>query len=576
MFLYNNIDINKSKTNMETIFVEIGFGILLAIVFGILAKILKQPLVIAYIIAGFVIAPYFFDSQQGKEIVSVFSTIGIAFLLFIVGMEMKTEKILEIGKKVVLVGLLQVLITFVLGFLLSILLGFSTIVSIYIGIALSFSSTVIVVNLLSEKRSIDSLYGKISIGVLILQDVFALIILVVLSGFENKIGINFQGISMIILKVLTAFFVIYLTSRFIIKPVFKYLAHSLDILFLSSIAWCFAVSGMAVLLGFSVEMGAFLAGISLAQLPYSEEIVLKLSPLRDFFLILFFVSLGMQTNFSGMEKIFLPLIVITLFVLIIKPSIIMFILSKFGFTKRTSFYSGVSLSQTSEFSLIIVAIGLSLGHIKNDIVTLVILVTIITILVSSYLTTFLGHIYNVLQKQLSFFDGKNCKKEKTKSIKFTNHIILFGYHRLGKQILKSLEKISKKVLIIDLDPDVVYELINKGKYCMYGDAYDPDLIEKLNLSKAQMIVTTFSGKKSNAYLIKKAKEKNKKIKIISMADHADDAIYLYNIGADYVILPHHLSGEYMASMFEDMGKNKKSFKKIKNSHINFLKQYKVG
>jgi len=559
---------------MEKIFIELGFEIFIATVFGIVARLLKQPLVIAYIITGFILGPSIFGVISGKEVVSLFSTIGIAFLLFIVGMELNPEKLAELGKKTIFLGIIQVVLTSLGGYIVSRLLGFTDLVSIYIGIVLSFSSTVIVVNLLSEKKAITNLYGKIVVGILIIQDVAALFVLVFLSGSKSGEALSLLLFASILVKAILLFVIAYLISKIGIKKVFNYLAHSPDLLFLASIGWCFAVAGGAVLLGFSIEMGAFIAGLTLASLSYSDEITLKLSPLRDFFLILFFITLGMQIDWSGIPGFILPLVVLVLFVIFFKTLIILVSMGAFGFTKRTSFYTAVSLSQVSEFSLIIVALGASIGHLDRNVVSMIILVTIITILTSTYLIHFLGHIYNLIQKPLSVFERNKIKEKKEKIPSLKNHIILFGYHRVGRQIFKSLEKISKKIIVVDIDPDVIYDLNCKGKYCVYGDAYDPALLEKLNISKAKMIIATFPGKKSNAYLIKKARLKNKKAKIIAMADHASDAIYLYKTGADYVILPHHMMGIYVASMIEDVNRGKKDLGKIKKSHIQFLKDYK--
>jgi len=559
---------------MEKIFIELGFEIFIATVFGIIARLLKQPLVIAYIITGFILGPSIFGLISGQETISLFSTIGIAFLLFIVGMELSPDKLAELGKKTIFIGIIQMILTALGGYVLSRLLGFTDLVSIYIGIVLSFSSTVIVVNLLSEKKAITNLYGKMAVGILVLQDIAALFVLVFLGGIKSGEALSLLLMISILIKAALLFLIAYLVSKIVIKKTFNYLAHSPDLLFLASIAWCFAIAGGAYLLGFSIEMGAFIAGLSLASLPYSDEITLKLSPLRDFFLILFFITLGMQIDWSGISGFILPLIVLVLFVIFFKTLVVLVTMGAFGFTKRTSFYTAVSLSQVSEFSLIIAALGASIGHLDKSIVSLIILVTIITILTSSYLINFLGHIYNLIQKQLSFFEINKVKEKTEKIPVLKNHTILFGYHRLGKQIFKSLEKINKKIIVVDIDPDVVYDLSCHGKYCVYGDAYDPLLLEKLNISKAKMIVTTFPGKKSNAYLIKKIKAQNKNAKIIAMADHASDAIFLYKTGADYVILPHHLTGAYVASMLEDVSRKKKDLGAIKKSHIQFLKNYK--
>ena len=556
---------------MENIFIELGLGIFIASIFGIIAKLLKQPLVIAYIFTGFVIAPFLFGSQGSREIISIFSTTGIAFLLFMVGIELKVEKILEAGKKILLIGFLQIFFTALLGYFLSILLGFNSTVSLYIGIVFSFSSTVIVVNLLSEKKALSSLYGRIAISILILQDVFALLVLVFLSGMKDGSDFSFLEMGQIFVKGFFIFLLVYLFSKLVIKKVFKYLAHSLDLLFLSSIAWCFAIAGLAKFLGFSVEMGAFLAGLSLASLPYSEEISLKLSPLRDFFLILFFITLGMQTNWDSIGGFLVPIIILSLFIIFIKSLIIMILMSYYKFTKRTSFYSAMSLAQISEFSIIIAGVGLGLSHFGKDIFSLITIITIITILISSYIITFLGHIYNIAQKQLKIFE-KEIEEEQDRVPKYKNHIVLFGYHRLGKQLFHTLEKISKKIIVVDIDPEVVDDLSCKGRTCVYGDAYDVELLEKVNIEKAKMVVVTFPAFKSNKFLIKKIKSLNKKIKIITTAEEIQEALELYKLGADYVILPHYLGGEHVVGMLNDINKKKKSLGNIRKYHIASLKE----
>jgi len=559
---------------MEKIFSDLGIEIILAAVLGIVAKLLKQPLIAAYILAGFILGPAILGMTPNAELNSLFSTIGVAFLLFTVGLELSINKIKEAGKKVLFIGMIQILATALLGYIFCILIGFNNLSSLYIGGLLSFSSTIIVVNLLTEKKAISSLYGKISIGVLVLQDIVALLLMVFLSGFSAEKTLSVFSLSIILFKGFVLFAIVYLIGHFFISKLFKYLAHHTDLLFLFSIAWCFAVSGIFSYLGFSIEMGAFVAGVSLANMAYTEEMTLKLLPLRDFFLILFFITLGSEINWSGMGNMIVPIILLVLFVLIVKSLVTFWASLSVGFSKRTSFYSAMSLSQVSEFSLIIAAIGLSLGHINKDISSIIIIVTIITILLSSYLITFLGNIYNALRKPLSVIGFLNKEEEREDIPKMKNHIILFGYHRLGKQIFASLEKISKKIIIVDLDPDVVENLNHMGKHCIYGDAYNPELLEKLNIAEAKMIVSTFPGKKSSKFLIKKIKSTKSKSKIIIMAEHSDDAIYLYKHGADYVILPHHLSGEHVSGMLDGIRKKKTTFNKLRNQHLISIKKYK--
>ncbi len=577
VFRYVKIEISyqtKTKNAMEQIFVELGIAIVSATALGVVARILRQPLILAYIFTGFILGPSLFGLITGEEVISLFSTIGIAFLLFIVGMELSLHRIKEVGGKAIVIGLIQLLATGILGYFLCLLLGFTNIVSIYIGILLAFSSTVIVIKLLSEKKALSSLYGKIVIGILILQDIAALFILIVLSGMGGGTDLSPLLILEILLDGIVAVLLVYFVSKIFLYRLFRYVARSAELLFLTSIAWCFLVSAFFVFLGFSIEMGAFLAGITIAGLPYREDITNKLSHLRDFFLILFFVALGMQIDFTTLGFMLFPLIALVFFVIFVKSLIILITMGALSFTKRTSFYSALSLSQVSEFSLIIAGMGLSLGYLSEDVVSLVIVVTIITIISSSYIITFLGNIYNLLQKPLRFFEKKNISEQEKKAPKLNGHIILFGYNRLGPRIFGALKKISKKIIVVDLNPEVVEGLMSHDITCVYGDAYDVELLEQLNINKAKMVVITFPAKKSNRFLIKKVREENKRAKIITIAEDVDEALYLYGVGADYVILPHYISAEHISSMLDKVRKKKQKLREIKKYHIESLEKIK--
>ncbi len=320
-------------------------------------------------------------------------------------------------------------------------------------------------------------------------------------------------------------------------------------------------------------MGAFLAGLAIANLSYGEEIRNKLAPLKDFFLILFFVALGMQINFASLSNLAWPLLALVLFVVFIKPLIVMITMGTMGFTKRTSFYSAISLSQVSEFSLIIAGLGFALGYLDKDTVSLIVIVTFVTILTSSYLITFLGYVFSVFEKPLRIFEKKSAK-EKDEIPYFQNHIILFGFHRLGSQIFNSLKKINKKTIIVDLNPDVIENLVGRGVTCIYGDAYDAGILDKLNINKAKMVVTTFPAVKSNIFLIKKIRAVNKSVKIITMAEQIEEALSLYKTGADYVILPHYISAEHVSSLLGRIKRKKETFYKAKKKHIAILRKIK--
>lgn len=552
------------------LFLEIGAIVVVAFLLGLLAKSIRQPLLIAYIMAGFFLGPSFFGFVADRELIGLFSTIGVAFLLFAVGLEMNISKLKEIGVQSFIIGVLQMGATFTFGYLIANLLGFSALPSLYIGVGLAFSSTIVVVKLLSEKRTLSSFYGRVVLGVLLTQDIVALLILVLLAGLGQGVAVlSWMVLGKIIIRGIALSVAIYIFSHFILKKLFRYLGSSGELFFIASIAWCFAVAIAFVLSGFSLEMGAFVAGISLASLPYGEEISSRLVPLRDFFLVLFFVALGMQIDIGGLDKLAAPIIIITLLATIIKPLIVMTITGFFNFTKRISFYSGISLGQISEFSLIIFGVGLSLDHINQRHFSIIVVASVLSIIFSSYAITFLGYIFVYLQKIFgSVLSGKDDEK---KINRHKNHILLFGYHRVGSNIMKSLKKIAKDILVVEIDPVIIEELLSREIPCVYGDAYDLELLDRINLSDAKMVVITIPAKKSNIFLIKKIRAVNKKATIVTMAEQSQEAIELYQSGSDYVVLPHYISADYLSGVLAHFGRNKSKIKNLRAKHLSLLK-----
>ncbi|MFA7309097.1 MAG: cation:proton antiporter [Patescibacteria group bacterium] len=554
----------------QDIFLQIGFAIMCATILGVLGKLMRQPLVVAYILTGFLLGPFLFGVINNQEVVSLFSTIGIAFLLFIVGMELNFERLKQIGHRAIIIGAVQIVASFILGYALLLFLGFTSIVSFYVSLALTFSSTVIVVKLLSDKKSLFSLHGKIALGILIVQDVVALLALILFSSFSASGSISLISGVEIFTKGIVLTLLVFFLGKFIFYRIFRYLAHSAELLFLASIAWCFFVSSIFAYLGFSIEMGAFVAGVTLAGLPFHEEITAKLVPLRDFFLILFFVTLGMQINPGVLSGVLLPTALLVLFVVIVKPFLIMLTMNGLTFNKRTSFFTAFSLSQISEFSLIIVALGLRVGHLDQTIVSMIVVVMGVTVLISSYIITYMGHIY-VWARKLLYVLEIDSEEDDLELPRIKNHTILFGYRNLGRFIFPTLEKINKKIVVVDLDPDIYDELTKKGIYNIYGDAYDPTVLDKLHLQYAKMVVATFSGVKSNSYLVRKIREQNKKATIISFSNKLKDALALYEAGADYVIFPHMLSAQYLNQMLLKTSRKDKKLVSIRKEHLKTLR-----
>lgn len=370
--------------SVGNILFELTIILSLSAVLSILFKFIKQPPILAYILTGILIGPFGHLQLQSKDFLQAFGEFGIALLLFIVGLELNFNEIKSVSRVSTIVGSLQIIFTAGGGYLVSKALGFTNIEAIYLGAALAFSSTIIVIKLLSDIKAMQSLYGKISFGLLLVQDIFAVFVLIFLSSFF-KSSLSLESLVSVFVPGILILLVVLFLSIFVFPRLVNKIGSSYETLFLFAIAWVLGLSALVSSIGFSIEIGGLLAGLSLANTQSTFKIIDRAKPLRDFFITLFFVILGLNMTFSSFSKIFLPAVLLSAFVLLFKPLITALIMKFMGFPKRISALCGISLGQISEFSLIIIFLGQKLGHISNDIVSLVATIAIITFAVSSYL-----------------------------------------------------------------------------------------------------------------------------------------------------------------------------------------------
>ena len=558
---------------MEAIFIHLAIILFIAFVVSYIIRALRQPLIIGYIIAGiltaFIVEFGAINLGASSEIISIFSNFGIAFLLFIVGLHLNPKVIKEIGGASLLVGLGQIILTFAIAFLIAFkLLGYNSITSCYIGIALTFSSTIIIMKLLSDKRQLNSLYGKISIGILIIQDLVAIAVLMFISSLSNGTSFNSFAVKSL-LGGGGLILILFLSGFFILPKLMKSIAKSQELLFLFSICWCFVVSALFTLLGFSMEIGALIAGVILSISPYSIEITSKIRPLRDFFLIIFFIILGLNIHIQNINTIFVNAIILSIVILIFKPLILMSLMAITGYTKRTNFLVGTTLAQISEFSLIVCSLGVAIGHITSDVLHTLILTLVITIMLSTYFIMYSKEIYKKLTGFASFFEKKNIKRERKISKNY--NVILFGYNRIGFGILNTLKRIKKHYLVVDYNPDTIAALTKLRVPCLYGDTDDIELLEALPLEKIEMATSTIPDFETNALLIETIKAVNPKAIIIVRAHKLEEAIELYQKGANYVLTPHFLGGEYISKMIRELRTKETGYNQEKKKHIKMLK-----
>lgn len=560
---------------MEQIFVHLAIILFMAFVVSYLFRAFKQPIIIGYIVAGILISPFIIEFGASKEIIDIFSKFGIAFLLFIVGLHLNPKVIKEVGTSSLLIGLGQIIFTFGLGFLISFkILGFNLVASIYIAIALAFSSTIIVMKFLSDKRQLDSFYGKISTGILIIQDLVAIGVLMFISSISSGNSFTFFAIKGL-LGGFSLILVLFLVGFFIFPKMTKEIAKSQELLFLFSICWCFIVAALFSYFGFSIEIGALIAGVVLSVSPYGTEISSKIRPLRDFFLIIFFIILGLTIQISNIGFIVFNALILSIFVLLFKPLILMIFMAMFGYTKRTNFLVGITLAQISEFSLIILALGLSLGHINKEVFSTLTLTLVITIILSTYFIIYSNKFYEKMSKVVSIFERKKIKEER--KIKKEYDAILFGYNRIGFSILRSLKKIKQNYLVVDFNPDIISDLSKLRIPCLYGDIFDAELLEELPLGKIKLAISTIPDFETNFLLIESIRAVNPDAIIIVTAHQIKDALDLYKKGATYVLTPHFLGGEYVAKMIDDLKVKKEGYEEEKEKHIDMLiKRLKKG
>src|SRR3989338_5101377 len=553
------------------IITEITLIVALAAFLSIIAHWLKQPTIIGYIAAGLLIGPLGFIELNNLEVVNSLAKIGIALLLFLVGLEINIKEIRSVGKAAVYTGLGQVIFTFLIGFGLAKILGFSLVVAAYIAIALTFSSTIIIIKLLSDKRELDTLYARIVVGLLLIQDLIAILALIILPGIVgdsqgNEGGVNWINLGMILIKGGALFGATLFIGKKVLPKLFDFISNSQETLFVSSLAWGLGVAAIVAspLIGFSIEIGGFLAGLALASSGYHYQISARIKPLRDFFIILFFVILGSKMTIGGTTELIKPAIILSLFVLIGNPLIMLFIMGALGYRAHTSFKASITVAQISEFSLILAFLGLELGHLEESHVALITIVGLITIVVSSYLITHGDALYKILRKGLTIFEIRGKLIEKTGIVRgLKNHIVIIGADRMGSMIVEPLKEKKANFVVIDFNPSVWERLKSERVPSIYGDANDEEIQEQAKLENARVIISTVPTLEDNLAILEYMKKNNPQSKVIMTAENSMRAKELYEEGADYVVIPQQMSGKYLAELVNDNG-NITNLMKLRN------------
>ena len=553
------------------IFGELSLILVIAAIVAAMMRLLKQPLIIGHILTGLLVGPYVLDILQSKETLQIFAQLGVAFLLFIVGLNLKPDVVREVGKISIITGVGQILFTTVIGVGLCVLLGFSFIESLYISIALTFSSTIIIMKLLSDKGDLEKLYSKIAIGFLLVQDIVAAFMLIVFSP-TFQTGSTQNAVLFLVLKGSIFAIILVWTALYILPHLTRFAARSQAFLLLFTAAWGLGLSALFYYSGFSLEIGALIAGVMLSSTPYQSAMSAKLRTLRDFFIIVFFIILGSQLVFGDIQRLWIPAIILSLFVLIGNPIIVFLLMTLLKYNKKTSFLSGLTVAQISEFSLLIILLGVQNHILKEEILVLVTLVGLITIAGSTYLIVYAEKIYALISPLLNFYHPFHTSIQRGAQSQYEN--VLFGYNRVGFDFLEIFRKNKKTSLIVDFNPVTIAQLKSSGIQCMYGDAEDSDFLDDLNLRKVKIMVSTIPDFAANLLLLKKIRACNKNAIVFVLSLAIDDSFQLYTEGADYVIMPHFLGGHYASLLLMEAQFKKRTLQGIRTRHIHYLEQRK--
>lgn len=555
---------------MDSIFPGLALVIAIAAAVAFVMRLIRQPLLIGYILTGILVGPAVFHLAKSPDTLTLFSDIGIALLLFIIGLGLNPRIIKEVGRTAAIVGTAQVGFITVVGWIVGKAFGLTGNGALFLGASLAISSTIIILKLLGDKKEQSRLYGKIAISVSLVQDIIAIALVVITSAGKNH-TLAIGSLFGLTIKALIIGWLIYAVSYKVLPRWHNLIAGSQEFLFLFAIAWGLGSAALFSRAGLSSEIGALLAGICLAPLPSAQEIASRLRPLRDFFLIVFFISLGSNLTFSSLHSMGGLIIAAVLVAVVLKPLVAMTVMGFLGYTKRTSFKAAISLAQISEFSIVLIILAQTKGLISSQVVSTIVFITLVSIAASTYTITFSDKLFGLFDKYLDMFERRKTGAELGPEPDY--ELVLFGYQRGGHEFINLFKKLKKKYVVIDYDPEIIDLLERRKINYLYGDATDSELLEEAGIARAKLVVSTIPDFEVSDFLLRHLEQVNPRAVIILHADDPTEAAKLYEAGATYVILPHYIGSEKVSEFIGKSGLNKKAFAKQRVKHLEYLEKH---
>lgn len=530
---------------------DIGVCIVAATVLAYFARWARQPLLLAYIAAGVLIGPIGFGFITETDSIQTLAELGLAFLLFIVGLEINPKQLLESGGAASAATFAQVAGSVLLAWGAARALGYSGLPALYLAMATAFSSTMIAVKHLSDRSELDTLPGRVILGILLVQDVLAIVVLAIqpkLGGTAVGSSSLFLGIALSVLKGLSLVAGTLFAGRFVLPPLLRSVAKAPEVLLASAVSWCFLVCWAALQAGFSAAVGALLAGVSISTLPYSIDLVAKIRSLRDFFVTLFFVTLGLLLPVPT-PRLLVTALVLSAAVVAGRFLTLPPLLRILGYDNRVGLMSAIHLSQISEFALVIVLVGASagVGHITPEVVSVVVMVLVLTATLSTYLVR---RSHPIVRALVRWTKGTALEDPLASGAQRDAHgssIVLVGCFRVGRSLVPGLLAAARPFSVIDFNPHTYRELERLGVRCFYGDISHLDTLEHTDVANARVLVSSipddFLRGTTNRKLLDALRKLNPTAKILVTAESAREALELYGAGADYVVVPSVLSAD---------------------------------
>lgn len=548
-------------------FSEFALILLVAALAGLFFVRLRQPVLIAYIVVGIALGPAGFGLANAQDQIALLAQIGVAVLLFIVGLKLDLTHVRHIGPVALATGLGQLTFTILGGFALILVLGKDVMTAFYVAVALTFSSTIIIVKLLSDKRELDSLHGRIAIGFLIVQDLAVVLAMMVMSAFGGQEGgaeaPDAASVAVSLIgRVVAAGAAVFVLMRYVLPRLVEQMARSQELLLIFALSWAVALAALGAWAGFSMEAGAFIAGFTLASTRFRESINARLSGIRDFLLLFFFIHLGLELEISTLGEELVPALVLSVFVLVGNPLIVMAIMGFMGYRKRTGFLAGLTVAQISEFSIVFVAMGISLGHVDRSALGLTTLVGLITITLSTYMILYSGPLYERVSRFLGMFERRTPFREMAETGGQEGgrsvEVLVCGLGRYGRRVLERLESEGVAVLGVDFDPENVDRLTRRSLPVRYGDVESPEFLDTLPLADVRWVLSTLPLLEGQRALVDGLKAAGYKGQVAVAVREQLPVRELKALGVDRVFQPFldaadHAGGELLALLRKGPG-----------------------